>query len=661
MNHRTQPPKKTLPASTSKSRHTPARSWLHSLLLAFSSAVLLLLSFPNANAFYLAFIALVPLFIVLDRKPLLQAFIALEVFVILFYTHFLWWVRIFHPIALPGIVVYLCILYAIPFFAYRLLRGRRHNIYDHFLLAALFTLLEYLRGLGFPRFPYGNIAYTQHSFLAFIQLSEITGFLGISFLLYLSNSFIAQSLGRLLTQMHKTFKSFDSAARFVIFNRSWIIVLILVLNISYGNWRMQSRAAFTIPPLEFAEAQNLQKAAQQQTENEKAAAVPTKRPIPFTATLIQPWFDYNITDERLKILSSKLFRLTTNSIQGLPSPSLSTAAPQLNPPPRASSTVPASPPKVPDLIIWPESGIDSYYQYELENFILSKDRQTLQANADERPYSKAVYEFISNLGLAYQTTLLTGGFKLELITKKVSTRSPTSQTKAQSPKPEPLRTIVTGYNKYNAALLINDKGLVTDWSGKKYLVPFAEYFPFKGLLTTFPFIQTMLSNARATQFKPYSAHKLFFHNNVPFSVLICYEDTVAELSRTFSLAGARFLVIITNDAWSYSSRSQAIHYIFSPFRAIENRRPVLRVGNAGVTGLIDPLGRIHAALPMFVEGYVNVAFMPQAELTFYTSFGDWFVILLAGLVILLVAPFRFLRFFINKLRRLIAQVQRRSA
>ncbi|BBM89325.1 apolipoprotein N-acyltransferase [Spirochaetota bacterium] len=641
-------------------------SWVKSILLTLLSVVLLTLSFPNFNGFYLAFIALVPLFIIIERKSFLQALFCLELFVVLFYGYLMWWVDIFHPLALPGLIFYLCLIYVVPFAIYRAIRGRYTHVYDPLLLAILFTLLEYARGLGFPRFQYGAIAYSQYSFLPFIQISEITGFLGVSFLLYLTNSFIAHLLSqleRLELKAKVHFKSLLGAFSYIFFNRIWIIIIILSLNLIYGFTRLNQ--------------------IRQSTPQEQK---------PFNATLIQPWFDYNITENRLPILTQKLFKITEASLHISNETSISdplstpdnnltptdpTTSENTPPPPQKNNLPPPddnpnhkSQKNIPDLIVWPESAIDVYYKYELDNIIPNKETLSSPTAA----YTKAIYDFLRTLGAQYNTTFLAGGFSLEPITKIVTKSTPSS-----SPEDEPatptspdqndlettapddvsklknpeLETITIGYEKYNAALLIDTNGLVSDWSGKVHLVPFAEYFPYTHILEKFPFLHQVLKEARASQFTPYNQYKVFDHNNVPFSVLICYDDTFSDLSRTFTIAGAQFLIVITNDAWSYSERSQNIHYAFSLFRAIENRRPILRVGNAGVTALIDPQGRAHHSLPMFEEGFASVSFYPQSNVTFFTSFGDWFIFLLAFVLILFVAPFTISRYFIGLLPRII--------
>jgi apolipoprotein N-acyltransferase len=68
------------------------------------------------------------------------------------------------------------------------------------------------------------------------------------------------------------------------------------------------------------------------------------------------------------------------------------------------------------------------------------------------------------------------------------------------------------------------------------------------------------------------------------------------------------------------------------FRAVENRRAVVRSTNGGMTNIIDPNGRIRASLPPFIEGYLSGKVpVRTGTLTLYTQWGDWLPWLLLAL------------------------------
>jgi apolipoprotein N-acyltransferase len=117
-----------------------------------------------------------------------------------------------------------------------------------------------------------------------------------------------------------------------------------------------------------------------------------------------------------------------------------------------------------------------------------------------------------------------------------------------------------------------------------------------------------------------------------FSVMICYESAFPQLSRTFRLRGANFLVNITNDAWFGRSFAAYQHASFLVLRAIENRAAIVRCGNTGISGFIDPLGRWQKRTSIFTDAIVRNEVPMTDGLTFYTRFGDLIVYLSYGVL-----------------------------
>ena len=128
---------------------------------------------------------------------------------------------------------------------------------------------------------------------------------------------------------------------------------------------------------------------------------------------------------------------------------------------------------------------------------------------------------------------------------------------------------------------------------------------------------------------------------VAISPLICFEDTVARLSRRAVRDGAQVLVNQSNDAWFSHSSEGRQHHDQAVFRAVENRTPLVRVSNTGVSGIIDPLGRFGDNSAFFVAP-VTVR-TPDWPLSLYTRYGDWiFAIPCAMALALLMAWYYFL-------------------
>ena len=110
-----------------------------------------------------------------------------------------------------------------------------------------------------------------------------------------------------------------------------------------------------------------------------------------------------------------------------------------------------------------------------------------------------------------------------------------------------------------------------------------------------------------------------------FGVLICYEGIFPALTRRFVDGGADFLVNITNDAWYGRTAAPHQHLVQASFRAIENRVPLVRAANTGISAVIDPDGRIRWQSPLFEMLWHVDEIRWTGVRTFYARFGDVFV------------------------------------
>lgn len=182
-------------------------------------------------------------------------------------------------------------------------------------------------------------------------------------------------------------------------------------------------------------------------------------------------------------------------------------------------------------------------------------------------------------------------------------------------------------NYFNSALFINRQGSLVETYSKLHLVPFGEYVPLKNI---FPFLETI---APIGDIQPGKEYTIFKHPD-NFGVLICFEDLFPELSRELVKRKARFLVNITNDAWYKESSAPYQHFAASVFRSVENRVYLARAANTGISGFIDPAGRILGVIrdargkEIFVKGYSSQnIYLASGKRTIYNRYGDFFIIL----------------------------------
>ncbi len=192
----------------------------------------------------------------------------------------------------------------------------------------------------------------------------------------------------------------------------------------------------------------------------------------------------------------------------------------------------------------------------------------------------------------------------------------------------------TGRAYYNSSMLFGTDGEEIAKYDKQHLVPFGEYVPFAGLMRKFTPIDIDFMHGEGSTLLSVPGHSAF-------SVLICFEDTVAPLSVNAVRAGARWLINQTNDAWFDPSAQSEQHLAHAVFRCIENRVPMARCCNTGVTCIIDAFGSVQRNLEVQTKGFTIGKLQPRpADLktTFYTRHGSAFgkLTVVAGATVLFV-------------------------
>jgi apolipoprotein N-acyltransferase len=77
------------------------------------------------------------------------------------------------------------------------------------------------------------------------------------------------------------------------------------------------------------------------------------------------------------------------------------------------------------------------------------------------------------------------------------------------------------------------------------------------------------------------------------------------------------------------------HFLMGNMRAIETRRYLLRVGNDGITALVDPLGQVVTELPRAIQDTLLVNYNLRRGRTLYVRFGDWLIVVLVIVAVIL--------------------------
>ena len=240
-----------------------------------------------------------------------------------------------------------------------------------------------------------------------------------------------------------------------------------------------------------------------------------------------------------------------------------------------------------DLLVWPEAAVPSFARWNTN-----------------------VYSAITNLVLQHRVWLILG-----------------SDDVARLPPPAP----PDEFEYYNASFLVSPDGEFVSRYRKRDLVVFGEYIP---LVRWLPFIKW---------FTPIEGGFTPGERPVPFvltkpvvkaSPLICFEDTFPGTAREAADDDTDFLVNLTNNGWFGDSAAQWQHAASAVFRAVENRLPLVRCSNNGLTGWVDAHGRLrdvfrddHGTIygPGFLTAQIPLLNPGQHRVpTFYHQHGDWF-------------------------------------
>ncbi len=503
---------------------------LRSPALAAASGLLLAATFPNIDLPLLSWIALIPLFFALKEQTVKNGFWLGGISGIVFFAGTVHWVtnsvHYYGGIPLiPASLVTLSLcaylaLYPAIFSAAVVHVGKERPSLLFIAAPAIWTALELARTYVISGFPWSLLGYAQYRALPVIQIADITGIYGVTFLIVLVNAAIAQFI-----MDKKQYRGIIVAA----------IVLTAVLG--YGYARLKADEGPDTITLSVVQGN---------IEQDKK-------------------WDPAYQAETIAIYE----RLSKEALKQHPA-----------------------------LVIWPETAVPFYFA---------------GYNPSDRAMTADLIEFVKE----NKTPLLFG--------------SPTYKVKS-------LKTVVL----HNSAFLLSGEGRILALYHKLHLVPFGEYVPFKNVLF---FVEKMVQ--AIGDFESGTDYTVMTVPNgqspsreVKLSTVICYEIIFPNLVRSFVNRGAQVITTITNDAWFGKSAAPYQHFSMAVFRAVENRVPIARAANTGISGFIDTKGRILAASGIFTEAYLTQTLVLGDTKSFYTRYGDLFsyACVLLGIVLIAMPP-----------------------
>jgi len=487
---------------------------------AIASAVLLALCYAPWDFGGLVWFALTPLAAVLSagiRRPFLTGY----VFGLCFFTATFHWLHslgtLFAAPALHGLPLLLAAYLALYPAAWAWFFARvKPAAWDHSwrnlatgaAAASAWAALEWVRGWMLSGFGWNGLAVALHRDLPMIQIAELTGALGLAWLVAFVNVMIVIVVRRIASEIGPGF-------------------------LRRIRWEFSISVAAVVIVFSFGLRALFQPAARARATLQLAAVQPD---IPQ-----EQKFDPAAEDETFSVLE----RLT-----------LMAAAMK------------------PDLIVWPEAATPRGFLDDQQSF----DRFEKLRAAAERPMLVGTVE----------------------------------------------QTLADGKPRvFNSAMLLPSGATPLHEDPptyrKMHLVPFGEYLPLR------PVLDPIAGSLVPGDIDAGEQRTIFRLGERRLATLICFEDTLGDLTRRFVKDGAELLVNITNDGWFLRTCGAEQHLANATLRAVETRRPLVRCGNTGVTGLVLPSGHVERWLEPHREGFaVRAVAVANAPATFYTRHGDWF-------------------------------------
>lgn len=182
-----------------------------------------------------------------------------------------------------------------------------------------------------------------------------------------------------------------------------------------------------------------------------------------------------------------------------------------------------------------------------------------------------------------------------------------------------------GGGDYNAAVLVNEKGLLAAQYDKIRLMPFGEYVPVPRWMPGASLLRGVVGD-----FTPGERYTLIplgeGEGRARAATFICLESAYPYITRRLTGEGADVLIEMTNDAYQGDTAVLRQHLSNAVFRAVETGRVLLRVTNTGISARVGPRGEVSDETGRFVEAVRTWAVArSDGRQTFYTRHGDAFV------------------------------------
>lgn len=486
------------------------------IFLSILSGALLIFSFPRFDIYPLAFISLVPLIFSIDRggKKYTTSFFYGWLFGVVFFIGHLYWipdVKRIGTLGVPALLVlssYLAIYLGLFSVGYTFFSREKNFFLKTLAVSSWWVVLEFVRGGGVLGFPWGSLCYSQYNNLPLIQISEITGMWGVSFLVVATNLVIFKFLEEAFAGRLKSVRY--SKGKYLLFFALFFLIY------KWGDIIVEKKYYLGNNKIKVALVQGN-----------------TERDI---------FWDHR----HFNFTVSEYMKLSENALRRHPDI---------------------------DIIIWPETVLP--YGDLQDNFL----KDTLM-------------EVAKRLNRYF----IVGCFDRNREKKEY----------------------------YNAGVVFSPEGKLLGKYYKIQLVLFGETVPhfLRYILKKINYDPWQDGGVNLTHGKKFQVVRTSW-GDIGFN--ICFETIFPYISRKASQGGAQVIVALVADSW-FRSDTTYQHTAMAVFRAVETRRYVLRCADTGISCIINPYGKIEKRTEPFVPGTLIGNFSPLSKKTFYTKYGEVFVL-----------------------------------
>ena len=431
--------------------------------------------------------------------------------------------------------------------------------------SAVYVSYEWIKSCGFLGYPWGTLSMAQFNFKTLIQIADITGTYGITFLTVMASPLIWETAAFLIKKnpfkKKRKITFLLSGARkntgFFPLENTWILWLsLMALSLAYGIYQFGK-----------------------------------KRPVQkyLNTIMVQqnkdPW---KVDDENVTIRLSQ--ELTTRELKDAKE----------------------NGEKV-DLVVWSEGCLRYSFPLAVQHY-------------ENHPNDFPLRDFVLDSGVPF---IFGGSFVINEFPKQIVNASILYDEKGNfrgyygKLHLVPFAEVVPfADNPWFSSFLKNTMGLWTGWNpGLQYVL-----FDIKGRLPekTRERILPEMNLISLAESLEEQKEKEREPPLVRISTPICYDDAFPDVCSPLSECGSELLMNLTDDSWSMKKCSEYQHFVVSSFRAIELRTTLARSTNSGYTVVVSPTGKVIQDLPLFEEtaGLFKIPIYPKKRTT-YERLGNW--------------------------------------